>query len=170
MLMARQQSDLAIDFFATQMSLTLRLKSNDTLMVDTDDEPTMDLDEHPATKPKAPKGFLDLPREVRQTIIDFTHEDKIVSIKDWYEAYKYVDWANVLRKVHPLVEEDVNYIEKCWNKRVLITPFNYVSEDSLRIDRDVPNVAAAQAAEDERLRRLRDRIKERGQDPTLASG
>lgn len=141
-------------------------------MIDIDDRPAMDLDEDedPPTKPKAPKGFLDLPRELRQTIIDFSHENKEVNIKDWYEAYKYVDWANVLRKVHPLVEEDVNYSEKCWNKRVVVTWPVDIPKKGLRIDRDVPNLVAAERVEEARLERVRDRIKDLGRDPTIGSG
>ncbi|RDI82051.1 hypothetical protein Vi05172_g7856 [Venturia inaequalis] len=164
------QSDLAIDFFAAQVPLTLRPKSNDALMVDTDDETTMDLDEDAPTNSEAPKGFLDLPRELRQTIIYLSHENKEVDMKDWYEAYKYVDWANVLRKVHPLVEEDLNYVERYWNKRLIIHGLDCVPERNVRVDRrDVPHPAAAQSAEDARLRELRDRIRERGRDPTLGS-
>lgn len=32
----------------------------------------------------------------------------------------YVDWANVLREVHQVVAEDVDYMEKRWNKKVVI--------------------------------------------------
>ncbi|TID23978.1 hypothetical protein E6O75_ATG02343 [Venturia nashicola] len=163
------QSDLAIDSFTTQMSLTLWSKPNDTSMMDLDNESTMELHEDPPIKTKAPKGFLDLPRELRQAIIYISHESKEANIKNWYEAYKYVDWANVLRKVHPVVEGDMNYVEKCWNKRVVVWPLDHIPCNNPLIDLDVPNLVAAQTAEVERLRTLRERIKGRGQDPTVGS-
>jgi hypothetical protein len=72
------------------------------------------------TKNKTPTGFLDLPRELRQCILDYSYESKEVEFSEWYEAYMYVDWANVLREVHHVVAEDVEYIEKRWNKKVVV--------------------------------------------------
>ena len=80
---------------------------------------TMEIDDEP-TKNKQPTGFLDLPRELRQTILDYSYEAKEVEFAKWYEAYMYVDWANVLREVHEVVAEDVEYMEKRWNRRVVI--------------------------------------------------
>jgi hypothetical protein len=65
-------------------------------------------------------GYLDLPRELRQTILDYSYESKEVEFAEWYEAYMYVDWVNVLRQVHEVVAEDVGYMEKRWNKKVVI--------------------------------------------------
>lgn len=154
------------------MSLTIRPKSKDTFMVDMDDEPTMDLDENPPTKkPKAPTSFLDLPRELRQTIIEYSHDyqSQEVDIKNWYQAYKYVDWANALRKVHPVLEEDVDYLEKGWNKRLAIMPYGCIAKSGPNIVRDVNAITSAEAAEDERLEKVKKRIMELGMDPMIGS-
>ncbi|QDS74094.1 hypothetical protein FKW77_009639 [Venturia effusa] len=153
------------DLFASPMQLTLRPRSGDASMADNDDESNMDIDEAEPAKPKVPTSFLDLPRETRQAIIEYSHEEEPekVVIKEWEEAWKYTDWANVLRQVHPVLVEDVNYVEERWNKRVVIMPW-YLPKRETKTTLDQCAVAEAEEREMERLEKVRKRIIGKGDD------
>jgi hypothetical protein len=108
----------------------------------------MEIDNKP-NKPKQPDGtgYLDLPRELRQIILDYSYESKEVEFAEWYEAYMYVDWVNVLRQVHEVVAEDVGYMEKRWNKKVVIKGWKESPPST------ATNAESAEVARLERLRR-----------------
>lgn len=126
----------------------------------------MDIDQphsQPKSKPKLPTGFLDLPRELRQTILLYTHEAKAATFCEWYEAYSYVDWAIDLREIHPVVTEDVNYVEKKWTREVVIEDgerISHVADEDMRPHAENMRRAAVDE-ESERLRAVRKRIEMR---------
>ena len=78
----------------------------------------MELDEKPSTI-NSPQDFLIYHvNSVKPLSTSPTNLKKSSFLNGMRHTY-YVDWANVL-KVHQVVAEDVDYMEKRWNKKVVI--------------------------------------------------
>lgn len=87
------------------------------------------LEEHIKSNP--PTSFLDLPRELRQTIIYMTYDleglydpndphSSLSGSRHWrlvMSGYAFSMWLPSIKKVHVQVTEDVEYVEKKWKER-----------------------------------------------------